>query len=111
MKIRNGFVSNSSSSSFVMYGAKIKLSASKAEKLYDIINDTDLSNYSDEEGDCSYVYLGESLLDLDEGGISKIELKNINQAEVKERVLKFVEPLKIKVPDSAFAIYGGTSYN
>ena len=94
-----------------MYGAKIKLTQAKSEKFYDIIDETDLSHYSDEEGQNSYVYIGEDILDLDDSGITKIELKNINQEEVKAKVLKFVEPLKIKVPDSAFAIYGGTAYN
>ena len=110
MKIRNGFVSNSSSSSFVMYGAKIKLSESKSEEFFDLIDDTELTHYEQEDDGVTYVFIGEDVIDLDDG-IVKVEFQKINQDEVKEKVLKFLEPLKIKVPKSAFAMYGGTAYN
>lgn len=49
MKIRNGFVSNSSSSSFVAWG--VKLTKEEIEKLYPITNETDKEQFEDNIAD------------------------------------------------------------
>ena len=51
MKIRTGFVSNSSSSSFCLYGAKI--SHSEDEKIYNLLKRKD----DPDEVDCVIEYL------------------------------------------------------
>jgi hypothetical protein len=87
MKIRNGFVSNSSSSSFVFLGYKVK-ETSKVDQ--DSIEDAELE-CEFLEGETFYL-VGESLGswgddDWSIGGITPTELSKLS-AEIKEKYQK-----------------------
>lgn len=57
MKIRNGFVSNSSSSSFLIYGAEIsEIDFPNKDEILDSEKWQDLS--FERQPDCEYVYVG-----------------------------------------------------
>lgn len=107
MKVRNGFVSNSSSSSFILYGVKIKTpkSESKHNALTDMIDESDLS-YEIDDG---YIYIGKHLADIDDG-VTKITL-DAESVKIVDMIIDICEKADIKPKETDFAIYAGTTYN
>lgn len=117
MKIRNGFVSNSSSSSFVIYGVMLEVSGATndgksrldeylAENLlYSRKNDARLSAYTEYDG-C--VWLGRSLKSISDDETFS-EFKEKTRIALKEIVAKDDNlPDEVKVivqDDSNFDIY------
>jgi len=105
MKIRTGFVSNSSSSSFVLRGVKMKISAlakifnedtaqdNLFDKLYDhfgysgAVKLESTRQYFDGE-DCNTadVIVGVKLITLEDGEVT--ELKDPNDVKTKEKIEK-----------------------
>ena len=65
MKIRNGFVSNSSSTSFCLYGIYVP---SGYDRLRDKADKSRLGTHSDQEGDGIYIGLHPSSIKDDETG-------------------------------------------
>jgi hypothetical protein len=108
MKIRNGFVSNSSSSSFILYGVKIKTpkSETKHEALIDMLDESDLS-YEEEDG---HIYIGKHLADIDDG-ITKIALTDAESVKIVDMIIDLCEKADVKPKETDFAIYAGTAYN
>lgn len=100
MKVRNGFISNSSSSSFVLYGVHLDLDYEKDEELIE---------YFDEHGgwirDDNVSLVGVTLA-YDDGGVVEF---HPNDSELKRKA-KIVSE-KIGVPISEFKFYAGTVYN
>ncbi len=100
MKIRMGFVSNSSTSSFLMYGVNLSDRAEMRdffEERWDICRDLSIDfvrAYEDE------YYMGRSLKRIKDEQTFK-EFKS----ETIELVKKFLSEHKIKVEDNEFGIY------
>jgi len=95
MKIRNGFVSNSSSSSFIVHG--VKLGLEESSKLFDEDDYWDFSRKNELEveqdryffgGDLEGYIVGVSGGDFEDGEVTKI--KNLTE----EDKVKIVEKLK-----------------
>jgi len=68
MKIRRGFVSNSSSTSFCIYGTYIRMSGDEKHELYDAAEKTGLSTRNDQYGDGLYIGRNWSSIGDDETG-------------------------------------------
>lgn len=117
MKIRNGFVSNSSSSSFVIYGVMLEVSRLTndgqfrldeylAERaLYSNGNTTSLSSYTDYDG---LVWLGRSLKSMSDDETLG-EFKEKTRIALKEIIAKddnLPDEVKVVVQDdNNFDIY------
>jgi hypothetical protein len=109
MKIRNGFVSNSSSSSFVLIG--LQVSSDEVEKAYPTTEDDDSSDqlYQDEAFDSIYddysevYYVGKLIADSDD--IFEVPLDELTKDEDKkvEAALK-----KFNKDQKQVKLYGGT---
>ena len=86
MKIRNGFVSNSSTSSFIIYGWKIEQDNENYKKI-----ENNEEYLYDEESSGSVLYVGNILADTDEPynmencELSIEELKNEKYNGIKEK--------------------------
>lgn len=91
MKIRTGFVSNSSSSSFIVVGFKVP--QSESEKYEDDVYDTD-----EENNEC---IVGEGIIRFSECEIDDAPFENIIKAYTK---------MKAKYPDQEIKIIGGSIY-
>lgn len=108
MKVRQGFVSNSSSSSFIMYGVKVKQprSENKYDELTNLIDDSELS-YEVEDGN---LYIGKHIADIDDG-VSKISLSDDESVKVVETIIEICDKVGIKPKENDFGIYAGTAYH
>lgn len=100
MKIRQGFVSNSSSTSFVMYGICIN-STDMYEELDDKSNN--LSCFLDD--DCDKIYIG-TVFDV-EGCPKRIDNYNFRKEETKKKLKDMLEPMNLW-DEKYIGIYAGT---
>ena len=122
MKQRNGFVSNSSSSSFIAVGFKHDFSDNELfEKLKNIYNGELEGN--DQEESLAYdlfeefvisrdteIIFGETIAyGLDDYGISNTSLEEIQ--EIKEEVIKKAESFGMKVKEEDVKLFYGSQYN
>ena len=79
MKIRNGFVSNSSSSSFCIYGAALEFSEILEKvKNSTVFSEDELKRFDDEEEDIEWYEIGE--MDCDKYEDMQITLREINSS-------------------------------
>ena len=104
MKIRNGFVSNSSSSSFVLFGIRVngaKLEEVYGEDFYDLAEEDGFSVVSD-EGRGGYLIgeyfnAGEDIVEIDLQSVKINKLEN----KLKEKGFEF----------DKFKLFAGTYYS
>ena len=115
MKVRKGFVSNSSSSSYIIYGFPSEmLEDASCEKWNDVKNDHN-RNYDDDLWNivlCEDEVIGESLSYWSDG-IENINLdvSPENLSRCKEKVKKIIkDSLGFDVPDEWFRLMGATLY-
>ena len=106
MKIRTGFVSNSSSSSFVLFGTKTSLPADKDyHEFYEELDREHLT-FIDPESEDGIIYVGKMLHKWDE---CDGEIHEINAAGLEEQVLGKLERLGISC--NKLKIFAGTQFN
>lgn len=115
MKIRNGFVSNSSSSSFCIYGVyplqhNIKQidedgeelsNSDKYDEIYTLAGKNNLECHSMDSYD-DYFYVGKNLACCPD---------NMTMGEFKQQVKSKIEELFGPQPDTNYGIYEETYYN
>lgn len=106
MKIRNGFISNSSSSSFVLIGCRISdedlakaLNVDDTDDLYDVVNETDLY-WDAEDGIIGYT--------IAEGNDGDFEGDTLTIPELMEKAKEISE--KLSIPLEEIKIISGTRY-
>ena len=98
MKIRNGFVSNSSSSSFIMIGVDSKLTEKQTPMTSESgIESLFISEYGDVEEVTGFI-----LVDSDE----YLESDNLSFVEIVDKVEELSKKLNVKVQD--IKLYYGT---
>ncbi len=105
MKLRLGFVSNSSSSSFVLVGKSLKgqLVPAGYDDWYEFLEEYDIDYQYDENS--STMYTGKMITRLsgDEYGVNELDLTNL--VALQEQVAK------LPLPDVPVKIYFGTVHN
>lgn len=117
MKIRNGFVSNSSSSSFILTGYKVPSSKFDSvdfdslediDDVYDLLNEHDIEFKFDDSTDTYYIICGE-VLDMEEMSVIKLSSINTNE-KLKTHADEFFKKYNINVSEDDLGVYGGTIY-
>lgn len=107
MKFRSGFVSNSSSSSFILYGARIKQDTSMDEEFFDKCNEIFGTVH-----DGNYILIGSTIMsDVESYNIKKIDLSDIEKSELNNNIIDFLTEHKIAVSDIEFGTFAGSDYH
>ena len=87
MRIRHGFVSNSSSSSFMIYGAELKMEESEVRKLEEKAEELGLKIEYGQE--CEHKYIGrswDSIKDDETGAAFKANIKEAVEAVTGQKL-------------------------
>ena len=100
MKIRQGFVSNSSSSSFICFG--VRLTAADKKRIED--EDTDFDSFFVDE---EQTIIGDSISISSEDGIEEIDDLDMDKADIAKRLS---ETLARKITAKDIKIFTGTEY-
>ena len=110
MKVRTGFVSNSSSSSFIIQGYMIDSKQIPAEISKDFYSITHSVKGMDSKVDGDDYYIGKILMDgVEEESVQQLDVKPIKN--IKPIIEKFLKDNKIEINESNFGIYAGNTYN
>ena len=97
MKIRSGFVSNSSSSSFILYGIRIPNEEVPKSLKYGKIDAVDDGNYR---------LLGKKIMiDVEESCIKELTTENHNE------IVHILSQLGINTDNKKFSFFAGSDYN
>ena len=109
MKVRTGFVSNSSSSSFIMYGAKIKNNDKLQEEYWDNSPDNIDCDFGEDDDGEESIWIGKTLATgLEDECPTKIDFPTpVEMEKIKSDVIEYCSKYKIKVPAKSFGIYAG----
>ena len=110
MKVRTGFVSNSSSSSFIIQGYMIDSKQIPAEISKDFYSITHSVKGMDSKVDGDDYYIGKILMDgVEEESVQQLDVKPIKN--IKPIIEKFLKDNKIEINESNFGIFAGNTYN
>ena len=97
MKIRNGFVSNSSSSSFILYGIRIPNEEVPKSVQYSKVDIVD---------DGNYCLLGKKIMtEVEESSIKELTADNHNE------IVHILSQLGINTDGKKFSFFAGSDYN
>ncbi len=110
MKVRKGFVSNSSSSSYVIYGFFSEDLPEDIGEKWDEVRDRDRlwKYYYGCEGDI----IGRSLEHWEDTEVLTLDLSEDRLKDIREEIKKlFKEKLDFDVPDDMFKLIGSTWYD
>ena len=101
MKIRNGFVSNSSSSSFIMYGVSIKVHTNVRSLVESSIKANSNLYISRFYNDRDSMLVGRYLGDV-ERNVARFDSADIEK--IQEEVIKLFDKFEIKVEKKDFGV-------
>ena len=110
MKVRTGFVSNSSSSSFIIQGYMISSEEIPEEIKKDFYSLTHNIKGLGAEIDGDDYYIGNVLMHgVDEESVQKLDIEPIEK--IRPKIEKFLKDNKIEIDETNFGIFAGNSYN
>ena len=110
MKIRSGFVSNSSSSSFIIQGYMISSHEIPAEIKKNFYSLTHSVKGMDSKADGDDYYIGNILMDgVDEESVQQLDIEPIES--IRPKIEKFLNDNKIEIDESNFGIFAGSAQN
>lgn len=115
MKVRKGFVSNSSSSSYIIYGFPSEMLEDESCEKWDEAKNDRNRDYNDALWDivfCENEIIGESLSYWSDGAEDiSLDVSPENLSRCREKVKKIIkDSLGFDVPDEWFRLMGATWY-
>lgn len=107
MKIRNGFVSNSSSSSFILYGANVTLNESMDENEYEKCQ----AQFTIIDDDKWFLIGSTIMSDVENYNIKKIDLSDAEKSDLNNKITSFLNDNNIGFSNIEFGMFAGSDYN